>query len=196
MKKFFVITILMTALLPAKGQVPAKRIQPQPVDSAELAMRQKYIEQMRAMQAERMKMVGKPFTDLEEADVNGTMHKLSEYAGHGRWLFVDFWASWCGPCRAEMPNVVANYEKYHDKGFDIVGLSFDKDKNAWLRAISDLKMNWTHLSDLQGWQTKAAQVYNVRSIPSSLLIDPQGVIVAIDLRGAQLGDKLKEIFGE
>jgi thiol-disulfide isomerase/thioredoxin len=193
MRRILTLAVLVMALLPAMGQVPARRIQPNMVDSAEAARR---YQAMMAMQAEKQKMIGKQFTDLEEADVNGEMHKLSEYVGKGRWVLVDFWASWCGPCRAEMPNVVANYEKYHDKGFDIVGLSFDKSKDAWVRAISDLQMPWIHLSDLKGWQSVASSVYNIRSIPASLLIDPKGKIVAIDLRGELLGEKLKEIFGE
>lgn len=193
MRRILTLAVLMMALLPAMGQVPARRIQPNMVDSAEAARR---YQAMMAMQAEKQKMIGKQFTDLEETDVNGKMHKLSEYVGKGRWVLVDFWASWCGPCRAEMPNVVANYEKYHNKGFDIVGLSFDKSKDAWVRAISDLQMPWIHLSDLRGWQSVASSVYNIRSIPASLLIDPKGKIVAVDLRGELLGEKLKEIFGE
>lgn len=197
MKKIPLMAVSLTmALLPACGQVPAKRVTPQQLDSAQLAQRQMYLEQMRAIQAEKQKMIGQPFKDLEEADVDGKLHKLSEYVGKGRWVLVDFWASWCGPCRQEMPNVVANYQKYHDKGFDIVGLSFDKNREAWLRAISDLQMPWIHLSDLKGWQTVASEVYGIRSIPASVLVDPNGVIVAIDLRGELLGEKLKEIFGE
>ena len=149
-----------------------------------------------AQEEAKKKVIGQPFIDLEEADTDGNLHKLSEYVGKGQWVLIDFWASWCGPCRAEMPNVVANYEKYHAKGFNIVGLSFDQSKDAWVKAIQDLKMPWVHLADLKGWETAAAKVYHIDAIPASLLVNPEGKIVARDLRGDALGKKLKEIFGE
>ena len=161
------------------------------------AVKQKYDDYYAAQKAAQEKansIIGQPFIDLEEPGVDGQMHKLSEYAGKGTWVFVDFWASWCGPCRGEMPNVVAAYEKYHSKGFDIVGVSFDQQKEAWLKAIDELKMPWTHISDLKGWKNAASDIYDIKAIPASLLIDPQGIIVARDLRGEQLQDKLAEIF--
>lgn len=157
------------------------------------------VEQVAREKAEEEKkqaIIGQQFTDLEEPDTDGMMHKLSEYVGKGKWVLVDFWASWCGPCMQEMPNVVAAYEKYHAKGFDVVGLSFDNKKEPWLKAIADKNMPWTHLSDLKGWRTVASEVYGVNSIPDNLLIDPQGKIIARGLRAQGLQDKLKEIFGE
>lgn len=139
-------------------------------------------------------IIGKPFTDLEMNDTEGKAHKLSEYCGKGRYVLIDFWASWCGPCRMEMPNVKENYEKYHAKGFDVVGLSFDNKADAWKKAINDMGLNWIHLSDLKGWRSIAAQTYGIQGIPASLLVDPKGIIVARDLRGESLGKKLAEIF--
>ena len=155
-----------------------------------------FFAQQKAVEAKKNAYVGKQFTDLEEADADGKMHKLSEYVGKGKWVLVDFWASWCGPCMQEMPNVVAAYEKYHAKGFDVVGLSFDNKKEPWLKAIADKNLSWIHLSDLKGWKTVASEVYGVNSIPDNLLVDPQGKIVARGLRAQGLQNKLKEIFGE
>lgn len=137
---------------------------------------------------------GVMFTDLEMNDVDGKAHKLSEYVGHGKYVLIDFWASWCGPCRREMPNVKKVYDRYKDKGFDIVGLSFDQDKAAWTGAIKKLDLPWHHLSDLKGWQSVAGQVYGINSIPATLLIGPDGKVIASGLNGEELGKKLAELI--
>ena len=138
---------------------------------------------------------GAKLIDFELPDEVGIKHHLNEYVGKGRYVLVDFWASWCGPCRQEMPNVKAAYERFHERGFDILGLSFDNNREAWLRAVAELGMTWPQLSDLQGWKSLAAQKYNVRAIPFTLLFDPEGKVVASNLRGEALANKLEELLG-
>ena len=137
---------------------------------------------------------GIKFHELTMKDMTGKEVKLSQWVGKGNYVLVDFWASWCGPCRQEMPNVVANYEQYHKKGFEVVGVSFDQKQEAWINAVQQLGMRWPQMSDLKGWQCAASDIYGIRSIPSSILVDPQGTIIAIDLRGDALGKKLAEIY--
>ncbi len=111
----------------------------------------------------------------------------------GKVLLIDFWASWCGPCRKENPNVVKMYNEYKDQGFDILGVSLDKQYGRWAQAVEKDRLTWTHVSDLRGWQNAAAQQYGVRSIPATVLLDREGRIVARNLRGAALEDKVKEL---
>jgi thiol-disulfide isomerase/thioredoxin len=139
---------------------------------------------------------GTMFHELTMKDLEDHEVSLSQWAGKGQYVLVDFWASWCGPCRQEMPNVIANYERYHAKGFEVVGVSFDQKKDAWVKAVQQMGMRWPQMSDLKGWQCAASDIYGVRSIPASVLLDPQGKIIAIDLRGNALGEKLKAIYGE
>ena len=122
--------------------------------------------------------------------------QLSLYDLKGNIVLIDFWASWCGPCRRENPNVVKLYNKYKNKGFEVLGVSLDKKKQAWLGAIAKDKLTWHHVSDLKGWSSKVARNYNVRSIPQTVLLDQDGKIIARNLRGEQLAHRLKELFGE
>jgi thiol-disulfide isomerase/thioredoxin len=114
----------------------------------------------------------------------------------GNWVLLDFWASWCGPCRSENPNLVAAYQKYNSKGFEIYQVSLDRSRESWIKAIEDDHLTWTHVSDLQFWNSVVVPVYNIQGIPMNFLLDPEGRIVDQNLRGDLLSAKLKEIFKE
>lgn len=132
--------------------------------------------------------------DLNYADPDGNMISLASL--RGKVVLIDFWASWCGPCRMENPNVVKTYEKYKDKGFTIYSVSLDTDKNKWIQAIKADNLTWpNHVSDLKGWQSAAAAKYEVQSIPATFLLDKEGRIIDQNLRGGALEQKLQEILG-
>jgi peroxiredoxin len=138
---------------------------------------------------------GKMAPDFTEALANGEMMSLSDL--RGQVVLLDFWASWCGPCRRENPNVVALYEKYKEKGFTVMSVSLDKDKAKWLQAIEKDNLTWpNHVSDLKFWQSKAAKLYGVSGIPFTVLIDQEGKIIRTKLRGPQLEEELSRIFGD
>jgi len=132
--------------------------------------------------------------DFKQATPEGGEMALSDL--RGQVVLIDFWASWCGPCRRENPNVVKMYNKYKDQGFAILGVSLDKDRSRWLNAIESDGLTWDHVSDLKGWSNEVAKMYGVRAIPHTVLVDKEGKIIARNLRGASLEAKLAEIFGE
>ncbi|NML22310.1 AhpC/TSA family protein [Pseudoflavitalea sp. G-6-1-2] len=136
--------------------------------------------------------IGQPIKDFTQNDKNGNPVKISSFKG--KYILVDFWASWCGPCRAENPNVLLAYNKYKGKGFDVLGISLDDKEDKWKEAIEKDGMPWTQISDLKGYRNEIAEYYGIQAIPSTMLLDANGVIIAKDLRGTALHNKLAEIL--
>jgi peroxiredoxin len=139
--------------------------------------------------------VGRRAPDFTVPDPSGNPVKLSDLLGKG-YLLIDFWAAWCGPCRRENPNVVKTYHQYKDKGFSVLGVSLDHNKAAWEAAIEKDGLTWTHVSDLKYWNSEPAKLYGVRAIPSNLLVDKNGIIVARNLRGEELGKTLESLYAQ
>lgn len=140
--------------------------------------------------------VGNKYIDIQLPGIQGNNVSVSDYVAKNKYTLIDFWASWCPPCRAEMPTIVKAYTDYHDKGFEVVGVSLDNNRQAWINALEQMKMAWPQMSDLKGWQCAGAALYNVRSIPANVLVDQQGIIVAKDLRGEGLLQKVAELLAD
>lgn len=137
--------------------------------------------------------IGQRYVPFSMLDSAGVEVSLNGYVGKN-YLLLDFWASWCAPCREENPNLVALYNQYHLQGFDIFGVSFDSKRDRWLKAIADDQLTWTQVSDLKGWENAAGKLYGIRSIPSNALLDTNGIIIAKNLRGDELRAKLEGLF--
>ena len=142
------------------------------------------------------RLPGQDYHDIELPDSTGTVHRLSEYVGHGKYVLLDFWASWCGPCIGSMPMMKDIHNAYASRGLQIIGISFDSERDKWLSAIKRHELPWLHLSDLKGWESVGSDAYGIRAIPETILIDPDGKIVATGLREEELKARLAEIFAE
>ncbi len=162
--------------------------------SADIKNSQTGLDYAKKLQVWNKLKVGVAAPDFSLSDTSGKQFTLHNFKG--KYILVDFWASWCVPCRAENPNVLKAYNKYKDKNFYVIGVSLDDldDKSKWIKAVIDDKLPWLQLSDLKGWKGDVPQLYDVQAIPQNYLIDPNGIIVAKDLRGDELQNKLKEIF--
>lgn len=143
---------------------------------------------------EKHTSIGSTIMSFTQNDLDGKPVKISDF--RGQYVLIDFWASWCRPCRIENPNVVANYNRFKDKKFTVLGVSLDQSKDAWAKAIEADKLTWTHVSDLKGWANAVSSKFNITSIPTNILIDPNGVIIAKNVRGAELGATLERILGK
>lgn len=168
-----------------------------PTNEDLLKMKKDYeMQKAQALQAQQQSSssswVGQQAPELSLPDASGKIVLLSSFKG--KYLLIDFWASWCGPCRAENPNVVRAYSEFKDKNFAILGVSLDKDKDAWQQAVKEDKLAWSQVSDLKYWNSKAVEIYKFEGIPFNVLVDPQGKIIGQELRGPELENKLKELL--
>jgi peroxiredoxin len=165
-----------------------------PENSILVSMKKNYDQQEAQMEHSQQagNWVGKQAPDLALPDPDGKTIALSSF--RGKWLLVDFWASWCGPCRMENPNVVKAFNEFKNKNFTILGVSLDKQKDPWQQAIQQDRLAWTHVSDLKFWNSKAVEMFKFEGIPFNILVDPQGKIIAQELRGEDLENKLKQVL--
>lgn len=146
----------------------------------------------RYLDALKNTLPGKTAPSITQFDQHGEPYSLSDLKG--QYVLIDFWASWCPPCREENPKLVKTYAEFKDKNFEILGVSFDREFDSWTKAIQDDQLTWKHMSDLEGWNSSAGQAYGIKAIPQNILVDPEGKVIARNLHGEDLNSKLREIL--
>ncbi len=187
----YVAPIAIIRLIQAtQNSVKAEELYNSMTDPVKTSPLGQYVNQQ--IQESKINAIGSVVKDFSQNDTSGNPVNISSF--RGKYVLLDFWASWCRPCRMENPNVVAAYNKFHDKNFTILSVSLDQAKPAWVNAIQMDGLNWSHVSDLKGWNNEVAGLFQIRSIPQNLLIDPDGKIIAKNLRGPLLENKLNQIL--
>ncbi|GHU66702.1 hypothetical protein FACS189413_00150 [Bacteroidia bacterium] len=166
------------------------------LDKADSAFQSTELYQTTVERLNRMKLTapGTPFQEIVSKTPAGKEIKLSDFAGKGKYVLLDFWASWCPPCRAEMPHLVKLYAQYKDKNFEIVGYSLDRDEADWKKGLAELKMTWPQMSDCAFWKSEPVQLYDIHGIPATVLIGPDGKIIEKGLRGEALTQRLQDLI--
>jgi len=185
---FIVVTSLMQVFDMTQLEQVANGFDAQTAQSPWVNMLKEHVESVNRT------AIGKPFLDITLKTPDEQPISISDFAGKGKYVLLDFWAAWCGPCRVANPRIVELYNRYKDKGFEIIGISLDQSKEAWVKAIGDDNLTWPQMSDLKHWQSDAAKLYSVSAIPYTVLLDREGKIIAKGLHVGTLTTKLAEIF--